>query len=363
MDQLKGDLAATANFLQSMTALPNYDSVREVQAKALCQRVKNLASVDANGASALLAAWTAGKQWTSQQTKEFSDLLAGAVRVARELLRKLMLSYLSVKDIQALEAGDNIHVKLDVLACRCIKLRLTCPSEACCKAILAAGLARAGGDVGAVDSYANKQLFKKMLKSKAKGLPKNGFHLEHYPASPDNLPPELADAYSQEDPACTVQMQSPDRVQAASSAIVLRGSSKKLRGGNMMGAGGMQSLPAVCASGNNNPMNMQFNMGLQGMQPGMTMMGMMNTMNNMMQRLMQDQNKQQQDPIPNMQYFAPGGGQAGATTMGQGPAAGTQAPAAATQQAPAGASASVQQTAGGNECISWCLAGSAVGDE
>ncbi|CAE7738570.1 unnamed protein product [Symbiodinium sp. CCMP2592] len=68
-------------------------------------------------------------------------------------------------------------------------------------------------------------------------------------------------------------------------------------------------------------------------------------MNNMMQRLMQDQNRQQQDPIPNMQYFAPGGGQAGATTMGQGPAAGTQAPAAATQQAPAGASASVQQTA------------------
>ena len=46
MDQLKGDLAATANFLQSMTALPNYDSVREVQAKALCQRVQNLASVD-----------------------------------------------------------------------------------------------------------------------------------------------------------------------------------------------------------------------------------------------------------------------------------------------------------------------------
>ena len=68
MDQLRGDLAATANFLQSMTTLPNYDNVREVQAKALCQRVQNLASVDAGGASALLAAWTAGNLWTAEQT-------------------------------------------------------------------------------------------------------------------------------------------------------------------------------------------------------------------------------------------------------------------------------------------------------
>ena len=272
MDQLRGYLAATANFLQSMTTLPNYDNVREVQAKALCQRVQNLASVDAGGASALLAAWTAGNLWTAEQTKQFSDLLAGAVaktnsgtaQGGKRATQKVSAfePYLSVKDIQALEAGDNIHVKLDVLACRCIKLKLTCPSEACCKAILAAGLSKAGGDVGAVDSYANKQLFKKLLKSKSESLPKNGFHLEHYPASPDQLPTELTDAYSADDPACSVQMQSPEKVQAASSAIVLRGSSKKLRGNTAMGAGTMQGWPAQCATGMNNPMNMPFNMGM-----------------------------------------------------------------------------------------------------
>ena len=42
----------------------------------------------------------------------------------------------------------------------------------------------------------------------------------------------------------------------------------------------------------------------------------------MMQRFMQEQ--KQPDPIPNMQYLAPGGGQAGATAMGQTAAAGTQ---------------------------------------
>eukprot|EP00439_Symbiodinium_sp_Y106_P009820 s6213_g1.t1 len=180
MDQLKGDLAATANFLQSMTALPNYDSVREVQAKALCQRVQNLASVDAGGASALLAAWTAGNLWTAEQTKQFSDLLAGAVartnsgtaQGGKRATRKVSAfePYLSVKDIQALEAGDHIHVKLDVLACRCIKLKLTCPSEACCRAILAAGLSRAGGDVGVVDSYANKSVVQKAVEGQKQKL-------------------------------------------------------------------------------------------------------------------------------------------------------------------------------------------------
>ena len=106
------------------------------------------------------------------------------------------------------------------------------------------------------------QLFKKLLKGKSKSLPKNGFHLEHYPASPDQPPTELADAYSADDPACSVQMQSPEKVQAASSAIVLRGSSKKLRGNTAMGAGTMQGWPAQCATGMNNPMNMPFNMGM-----------------------------------------------------------------------------------------------------
>ena len=365
VDQLKGDLAATANFLQSMTALPNYDSVREVQAKALCQRVKNLASVDAGAASALLGAWTAGKVWATEQTKEFSDLLAAAVartntgtaQGGKRATQKVSAfePYLSVKDIQALEAGDNIHVKLDVLACRCIKLKLSCPSESSCRAILAAGLSRAGCDVGAVDSYANKQLFKRLLKSKAKSLPKNCFHLEHYPASPDQLPAELLDAYSAEDHACTVQMQSPEKVQAASAAIVLRGSSKKIRGNMPMGAMGsaMQSWSGQAASSSNN--SMPFNMmGMPGMQqPGMTMMGMLNTMNTMMQKFMQDQ--KQADPIPNMQYMAPGGSNMGAAASGQHqaapagaqvvaaevPAPATQLPAAATQ-APATVAATNQ---------------------
>ncbi|CAE7795598.1 unnamed protein product [Symbiodinium sp. CCMP2592] len=167
MDQLKGDLP---NFLQSMTALPNCGSVREVQAKARCQRVKNLASVDAAGASALLAAWTAGKLWSAEQTMEFSDLLAGAVartntgtaQGGKRPTQKVSAfePYLSVRDIKALEADDNIHVKLDVLACRCIKLKLTCPSEACCRAILADGLSKAGGD----------QSFKKLLKRQSQIL-------------------------------------------------------------------------------------------------------------------------------------------------------------------------------------------------
>ena len=110
------------------------------------------------------------------------------------------------------------------------------------------------------------QLFKKLLKGKSKSLPKNGFHLEHYPASPDQPPTELADAYSADDPACSVQMQSPEKVQAASSAIVLRGSSKKLGGNTGTGTGTMQSWPAKCATGMNNPMNKPFNMGMAGMQ-------------------------------------------------------------------------------------------------
>ena len=49
----------------------------------------------------------------------------------------------------------------------------------------------------------------------------------------------------------------------------------------------------------------------------MTMIGMLNTMSNMMQKFMQDQ--QPADPIPNMQYLAPGGAKVGATQLQQEP--------------------------------------------
>ena len=77
-DQLLADVAATNRFLASMAKMPNYGSVLEVQANALCQRVRGLDNIMAETASKLADSWSAGP-WTAEQSQRFSTVLTEAV--------------------------------------------------------------------------------------------------------------------------------------------------------------------------------------------------------------------------------------------------------------------------------------------
>ena len=263
IDQVVADLQAVTSFLATMKSASNYDSVREGQVMAMIQRVQSMKLRPQDG-TALLSAWQQGP-WTEAETRRFSEAVAGIVAnqsnaaAGKRGMQHLTSfeHFLSCKDIEILGGESNNTLKLECLASRCSRLRLVCPSEPSVRAILASGVAH-GANLGShSESYAHSVTFKKILKQKAKQVPRQGTHLLHYPGSIDELPAELRNqAYDASDPPCPVDRLSPANVHKASTELVIRGSDKRVRGSMMGGSGGMMQLQQPFS----NPM--QFGMGM-----------------------------------------------------------------------------------------------------
>ena len=191
LDQFKGDLAATIKFLGSMSSMPNYDSIRQIQADALTKRAAGLC-LEPEAGAALAESWRNGP-WSDDQTKAVSEVLAKGVSATsgstghknrrENQMCTCFESYLSEKDVAVpTSAHCSIHIKLDTAATRCCRLRLALPSEQCVKSILAAIAARSGGTCTEAELFLPVAEFKRVLRLKAKKVPKEGIHIECYPA-------------------------------------------------------------------------------------------------------------------------------------------------------------------------------------
>ena len=171
--------------------MPNYDSIRQIQADALTKRAAGLC-LEPEAGAALAESWRNGPR-SDDQTKAFSEVLAKGVSATsgstghknrrENQMRTCFESYLSEKDVAALTSADcSIHIKLDTAATRCCRLRLTLPSEQSVKSTLAAIAARSGGTCTEAELFLQVAEFERVLRLKAKKVPKEGIHIECYPA-------------------------------------------------------------------------------------------------------------------------------------------------------------------------------------
>ena len=127
LDQFKGDLLATIKFVASMSSMPNYDTIRQIQADALTKRAAGLC-LDPEAGAALANSWKSGP-WSDDQTKAFSEVLARGVGATSGSTGKKgrrdnqmatsFESYLSENDVQVLGSDASIGIKLDCVATRC----------------------------------------------------------------------------------------------------------------------------------------------------------------------------------------------------------------------------------------------------
>ncbi|CAE7201964.1 unnamed protein product [Symbiodinium sp. CCMP2592] len=320
VDQFKGDLSATIKFLGSMSSMPNYESIRQIQADALTKRAAGLC-LDPEAGAALADSWSTGP-WSVDQTKAFSEVLAKGVSATSgskgsENRRENQLcssfeSYLSEKDVEVLTSDSSIHIKLDTAASRCCRLRLTLPSEQCVKSILAAIAARSGGTCAEAELFLQVGEFKRVLRLKAKKVPKEGIHIETYPVGgPRELPDVLFKAaYDAEDGPVSTLLPA-GQVALKAMDISLRPTNKKVRGifatpkaSTAMVPANSMSMPGMHMGG----MNMMVNPYMQGMM-GMHGMPHASSMQGLMQWMKQQQDlATQQGGLQNLQIFAPGTG-------------------------------------------------------
>ena len=248
MDAFLADVSATVNFLNGMKTLPNFDSIRMAQLQAMLARLAQLSSIPANQASTLLEAWNTGP-WTAEESKRFTDAVSAAVAAStqgtprkgkrpNQNIRDFQ-PFLSTRDVHVLRGEASMSVKMDVLATRCVRLKLTLPSENGIKMIVASGLSWSNA-VSDADRYMNVLEFKRLLHSKRKPVPKAGLHLTEYPGHPRELPQELfLQAYDKDDPPAADEAASPLRVQEEVDGIAVRGTSKKVR--HLFNTGGTSS--------------------------------------------------------------------------------------------------------------------------
>ena len=248
MDAFLADVSATVNFLNGMKTLPNFDSIRMAQLQAMLARLAQLSSIPANQASTLLEAWNTGP-WTAEESKRFTDAVSAAVAASTQGTLKKgkrpnqnirdFQPFLSTRDVHVLRGEASMSVKMDVLATRCVRLKLTLPSENGIKMIVASGLSWSNA-VSDADRYMNVLEFKRLLHSKRKPVPKTGLHLTEYPGHPRELPQErFLQAYDKDDPPAADEAASPLRVQEEVDGIAVRGTSKKVR--HLFNTGGTSS--------------------------------------------------------------------------------------------------------------------------
>ncbi|CAE7884320.1 unnamed protein product, partial [Symbiodinium necroappetens] len=126
--------------------------------------------LDPEAGAALANSWKSGP-WSDDQTKAFSEVLAKGVGATSGSTGKKgrrdnqmatsFESYLSENDVQVLGSDASIGIKLDCVATRCCRLRLTLPSEQCVKSILAAVAARSGGTCTEAELFLQVAEFKR----------------------------------------------------------------------------------------------------------------------------------------------------------------------------------------------------------
>eukprot|EP00439_Symbiodinium_sp_Y106_P004670 s11750_g1.t1 len=229
-------------------------------------------------------------------------------------------SYLSEKDVAVpTSAHCSIHIKLDTAATRCCRLRLTLPSEQCVKSILAATAARSGGTCTEAELFLPVAEFKRVLRLKAKKVPKEGIHIECCPAGG---PRELLDvlfkaAYDSDDGPVSTLLPA-GQVALKAMDISLRPTNKKVRG-----IFATPKLTTAMVAANSMP---GMGMGMGGMNmmanPHMGMMAMhgmpaASSTQGLMQRMKQQQDlASQHGGLNNLQTFSPGaGGSTGTAAM------------------------------------------------
>ena len=139
-------------------------------------------------------------------------------------------SYLSENDVQVLGSYAGIGIKLDCVKIRCCRLRLTLPSEQCFKSILAAVAARSGGTCTEAQLFLQVAEFTRVIRLKARKVPKEGIHVERYPAAgPRELPDVLFKAAYDDNDGPVTTLLPAGQVALKAMDISLRPTNKKVR--------------------------------------------------------------------------------------------------------------------------------------
>ena len=288
VDALKQEILATNQFMENMKSMPNFQSILDVQARALVQRI-----VKMGGMAADAAAWCKGP-WSESHKTEFGNALSTAVaaggtkkkgdRRAGQEVRSFE-RFLSEKDLEVLRSDSSLSMKLDILATRCLKVQLVLPTESSYRAIVGAGQAVGNLATSEAELHSVVVDFKKTLKRKTKNFDKNIPLLSDFPLDPTGLPSHVRDAaYSAEDAPHSGCLQQ-QAIHDASNSLILRGSDRRIRDRRQSG------MLAAADSGM-----------AQSAAANMASMTSMLSMMQMCQRMMQEQSMQGQG-LPGLQLF------------------------------------------------------------
>ena len=210
-------------------------------------------------------------------------------------------SYLSRKDVEAIQSEATNLSKMDALAARCCRLRLTLPTEPSVRVIVAAGLA-GGATCSDEERHIQVLNFKRLLRQKREKLSKSEVHVVNYPARPHDLPAELLrSAYDQDDPPAESQTLEVARLEEEMQGIAVRGTSKKVR--HLFGRSGSSNALALPAA-----MQVQQAQHFQLGMPGMSMyqqMLLQQHVQQQVQALLASEGSNHEGHLPNLQIFRP----------------------------------------------------------
>ncbi len=216
--------------------------------------------------------------------------------------------YLTASDMEVLAGGAMLHTKIEVLARRCVRVGLTCPSEPSVRAIIAAGVAAGISNLGTPQQkYSAVVEFKRQVKDLDKKETKAAVHLLQLPADPKHLPESLFQrAYSADDPP--TGLKSEDEVLRAAAGIKVRKSAKELRANSFVNSPSSSSQMAAGAC-------QQWGMIPWLAGQGQSQQQIMTTMMQMMQSWHQHQQQQEQPGELKLQFFNPNNKQAASSSQ------------------------------------------------
>ena len=155
---------------------------------------------------------------------------SSSTRQRRELQNvESFFGYFSRSDLQELKKVDNpLLAKLDLVALRCWKVGLVCPSEkAMGQVLMAARQAGLDAGEGPAEWLACLQRVKKLIKKQDGKVHGERVHVIDYPLDPGQLNPQLfAAAYSDADPPEAL----PEHAALTAERVPLRSTHKGVRG-------------------------------------------------------------------------------------------------------------------------------------
>ena len=187
--------------------------------------------------------------------------------------------FLSVKDMACLRDRDMpSSVKIDQLVSRMLVLGLHLPTEPTVKAVAVAGMAAGIVCPTPHDGLTLIREIKRRLKQHVKGRAKPANHLVEYPSDPSLLPESIRSVAYKTDDNPTQERMDVNDVQAHSSKIALRSSSRLVR---------PESQMALVSSSSSSSLNAQAN------NPQAVMMQLLGNLGQMVQQWQQPQPTQQ----------------------------------------------------------------------